>query len=364
MSRILHVISAVSLSGGSIVKMTQLVESDSIHNHSVYFAWYTGSNQQKDQVKQSLTSRGVKVYGNDFGRNILKHINEIAKIVNRENIHILHFYHNFETAFVLLLRMIFPKITMVRSFEGYDGNLSFIKKIQLKLALLQVNNVIYISNYVKKSNEKLYNLLKNKNSKVIYNSPAKIPSDKLPQIINKKDLICISSLVPCKNLKVLIEAMGYVIRLHNKDIKLHILGEGYLRTELENYIHELKLENNVFLVGTTNKPWEYIRQSKLYVHPCDVEGFGLAIAEAMYVSSCIIGAHAGAIPELIKDGVSGFLVDPYNAMDWANKIFTLYDDDETICRIGDNAHRRAIEKFSVSNYIKGYDSFYSEILKN
>jgi len=73
------------------------------------------------------------------------------------------------------------------------------------------------------------------------------------------------------------------------------------------------------------------------------EGFGMAIAEAMYNHLPIIATNCGAIPYLVQDGVNGFLVSPGDYEQLAEKIVRLLESEELRKNMGDRGFYKVKE---------------------
>jgi glycosyltransferase involved in cell wall biosynthesis len=107
-------------------------------------------------------------------------------------------------------------------------------------------------------------------------------------------LINIGRLVPQKNHLFLLEVFFDLSKLRS-DIKLVIIGEGFLRKEIEERIKFLELDDKVFLLGRKRNVYRYLARSDIFVFSSKFEGQGIALLEAMAVG----------IPVVSNDCVSG-----------------------------------------------------------
>ena len=114
-----------------------------------------------------------------------------------------------------------------------------------------------------------------------------------------------------KNIHSVIESLPSVLE-HMPDTFYVIIGEGAERKTLEMLVRRRGLENKVFLPGTisNNLLPSYYENCDIFVLPSVREGFGIVFLEAMSHGKACIGARAGGVPEVIRDGVTGTLVDP------------------------------------------------------
>lgn len=92
----------------------------------------------------------------------------------------------------------------------------------------------------------------------------------------------------------------------------YCLGDGTLKNEIQNKIDNAGLHDKMILVGRTDNPYPYIKKADLYVQPSRHEGFGLAIAEALFLKKIVIATNLECIAEQIENGENGMLV-PYDA---------------------------------------------------
>ena len=131
-----------------------------------------------------------------------------------------------------------------------------------------------------------------------------------------KTLLFVGRLVDVKNLSSLLKACS----LLSFDYKLIIVGEGLLRDSLENEAKELNV--NVEFVGRKNGVdlTAWYCSADVFVLPSTMEAFGAVTNEALLGGcNCVISKLAGSAC-LIKEGVNGFLADPYSVGDIAKQI--------------------------------------------
>lgn len=87
-------------------------------------------------------------------------------------------------------------------------------------------------------------------------------------------------------------------------------------------------------------------QSQIFVMPTLREPFGVVFLEAMWAKTVCIGTRIGAIPEIIEDGVTGFLVEPNNIVELADRMIELLSDRERWRRMSDAAYGAAKTKWT------------------
>lgn len=132
----------------------------------------------------------------------------------------------------------------------------------------------------------------------------------IPSAINpdKNWIISMGRLTKQKGFDLLLTAFSKIADKY-QDWQLIILGEGELRTELENKIEQLNLTRQVILPGRVSNPFPLIKQAKLFVMASRFEGFPMAHGEAMLCGVPIIATDCPSGPkELIRDGIDGILV--------------------------------------------------------
>jgi phosphatidylinositol alpha-1,6-mannosyltransferase len=135
------------------------------------------------------------------------------------------------------------------------------------------------------------------------------------------------------------------------DVRYAVAGEGDGRRDLEQLADNLGLSGRVrFLGGVPDADLPALYNlADVYVGasrrtPLSVEGFGIALAEAASSGRPVVAGNAGGIPEAVKDGETGLLVDPERPEAVAEAVRRLLRDPKLARRLG-AAGRREIERY-------------------
>ncbi len=172
--------------------------------------------------------------------------------------------------------------------------------------------------------------------KIIYNMVSTI--DRIPKIDNpintKYKIITVGRLLKNKGIDELLEIIGEL-----KDTGLTIIGEGPQKKILENRTQELRVEKLVLFTGAQPQ-----QQVMSYMAACDIfilnsrhEGFPHVILEAMQCGIPVIASNVGGIPEIIKDGINGLIINPGDKEGIKEKITLLLKDSQLRQQLVSNA---------------------------
>ncbi|HET9293066.1 MAG TPA: glycosyltransferase [Gemmatimonadales bacterium] len=175
-------------------------------------------------------------------------------------------------------------------------------------------------------------------------------SPKLPWPDEPLRLISAARLVEKKGLDVAIRAVGILTRA-GVNVEYTILGDGPLHDELLAMVSVLELEGRVHLPGTVAYPavLEHFSRSHVLLAPSlvaesgDQEGIPNAIKEGMAAGLPVITTNHGGIPELVQDGITGWVVPERDADALAAAVQRIAEAPEASVPIA-VAARRAVEK--------------------
>ena len=163
-------------------------------------------------------------------------------------------------------------------------------------------------------------------------------------------LLTVARLTPHKGIDTSLRVLAK-LRDRFPDLRYAIAGQGEDRPRLEALAAELGVTDRVRWLGGVGDdllPSLY-RNAELYLGLSrrdrdEVEGFGIALVEASGSGVPVIGGRSGGVPDAVRDGETGVLVDPTGPDEAAVVVAQLLDDPNAARRLGDGG-RRAVEQF-------------------
>lgn len=145
--------------------------------------------------------------------------------------------------------------------------------------------------------------------------------------------------------------------------KLLLVGDGPDRAAAEQRARELGVVDDVRFLGKQEPVEEILAISDMFLIPSGSETFGLAALEAMACGVPVIASDIGGLPELVVDGVTGFLR-PLGDIDaYAACAMQLLDSPELQASMSKAGRRRAVEEFDLAHIIPQYEAYYERILQ-
>ncbi|MNW37504.1 Alpha-D-kanosaminyltransferase [compost metagenome] len=120
-------------------------------------------------------------------------------------------------------------------------------------------------------------------------------------------LVTVCRLVPAKGLDILLKACAE-LKSRGLSYVLHIIGDGPIRTELEELAQRLGIYDETIFYGYTLHPEEFMPFFDIFVLSSRAEAFGSVFAEAALCSLALVGTAVGGVAEQIEDGSNGLLV--------------------------------------------------------
>ena len=129
---------------------------------------------------------------------------------------------------------------------------------------------------------------------------------------NKKIIIAIGRLTKQKNFSLLLHCFASIKKKH-PDYHLLILGSGEEENKLKQIIHNLKISNDVDLLGFEENPYKYLNKAECFILSSLWEDPGFALLEAAYLNIPIIASNCPNGPEeILQNGLGGFLFENNN----------------------------------------------------
>jgi len=234
------------------------------------------------------------------------------------------------------------------------------------LYFLKERNYIAVSNWMKNYFLQEYGL----NSELIYNSVdanlfCKRKKFKYinPEIYEgKKIAIYCGRLIGLKGVGIIIKSMKELIQSH-KDMIFLFAGKGNL-PYFENLVRNFRIpKENYRFLGHINYDQlvEYYSISDIFILPSFHENMPTSLLEAMACKLPSIATNVGGIPEIIQNGINGFIINPNDTKELIDKIEYIFDNQDEINKIGTKARKQIEEKFTWEKNIKKIVQLYEHV---
>ncbi len=164
---------------------------------------------------------------------------------------------------------------------------------------------------------------------------------------------------PVKGLDVLIEALPLL-----PGVQLVLIGSGPETGALRRQCERLAVADRVEFrdVPWDEKAADHLASFDLFVLPSRDEGFPVTIMEAMLAGIPVVASDVGSVRESVDDGTTGLVVPPDDPAALAGAIRRLVDDPSLRERMGTEARRRGVERFTVDATVDAYLDLYREVL--
>ncbi len=167
----------------------------------------------------------------------------------------------------------------------------------------------------------------------------------------------IATLIEQKGLRDLL-AVARRFRDAGDHVRFVVVGEGYLRPELEATRRELGLDDTVVFTGwVPNAAESTLPDLDVFFQPSLWEAMSVVVLEAMAAGKPIVATRVGETPEILEDGVDALLVERGDIGGMAAALGRLIDDPCLRSRLGRAARQKA-ERFTVANMTRAYERVY------
>jgi glycosyltransferase involved in cell wall biosynthesis len=171
--------------------------------------------------------------------------------------------------------------------------------------------------------------------------------------------VCV--LRPEKGLPTLMKAFARLHPLH-ANLKLLIVGSGPMLGELQALSQQLGFAGDCLFEPATSKVASWLRATDIFVLPSLSEAFSNALAEAMACGCCAVASCVGGVPELISHGHTGLLFRPGDAVDLAEKLRLVIEQDALRRQLALEGTRLVRERFTIAHAARRMEQIYEEFL--
>jgi glycosyltransferase involved in cell wall biosynthesis len=143
---------------------------------------------------------------------------------------------------------------------------------------------------------------------------------------------------------------------------LCLVGDGPDREEIEELAHELGIVRDCLFLGYQHDVAPFYAAFDALVLPSANEGTPVSAIEALAAGRPVVATRVGGVPDVVRDGVDGFLVEPGDVIALADRLAQLAADPERAREMGEAGRTRVRERYSVERLVDDVDRLYRELL--
>ncbi|MBV7523248.1 glycosyltransferase family 4 protein [Pseudomonas sp. PDM29] len=352
MLKILHVGPSLSLQGGIVTVIKNILKEDALFLRNGYML----------STFESTALRGTAGYFS-FLNQILQFL---CTAYSKDIIH-FHvashgsFYRKF--VFFLMSKLLLKK-TIIHLhgggfFDFFDKSGKPIKLL-IKFLFKTCTSVIVVSDYSAQELKKRIKI--NSTIQLIPNSSLefeKLPANIVTHEVNDTILFC-GTLTRYKGLDELLQAMKTVIE-NVPNVKLIVAGNGEILPWLKR-AQELGVSDSINFCGyvTGEKKVNLYNNSTIFCLPSHYESFGIAALEAMHCGKAVVCTNAGGLPDLVNHQVNGLLSNPHDINKLSENLITLLKNKSLRDSYGNIGNIKAKQNFSSKQSLKNLLATYKK----
>jgi sugar transferase (PEP-CTERM/EpsH1 system associated) len=383
--KVLHVVARIYPFAGMEQKVIQLLNQLDRKVYKPYLLSLTDIwGDPNDYLKKD-----IQLYALNKQEGIQFHlVCELAKILMNNGIQIIH-SHNWATLFHSVAAAKLARVPVVIHGEhGRDTanlDLSFKKKIVRRILYEQVDQFVAVAKDLKhivikdfRARSPKVRLILNGVELKKFTQSADLVDIKKKFRINKDEIVIatVAKLRPVKDIQTLINAFNIIQTLINAfniirdqkiNSKLLIAGSfgednNSYQSEIQQLVKKLNLQNHIVFLGELSDIPQFLSVVDVYVNSSLSEGMSNTILEAMASGIPVVASEVGGNPELVRDGVNGFLFEARNEKECAFKILKILDDETLRKKMQTNAVRIIQKHHNLGNMIRDNQRMYQELM--
>jgi N-acetyl-alpha-D-glucosaminyl L-malate synthase BshA len=290
----------------------------------------------------------------------------MAEVANRYSLDLLHVHYAIPHSISALLarQMAAPRrrLPFITTLHGTDITLVGTDRSYFpitKFSIEQSDGITTVSDYLAQRTREVFGIPNE--IRVIHNFVnCDLYRPQPERKRSEKTLIHISNFRPVKRVLDCIRVLAEV-RKH-VPARLLMVGDGPDRGPAETLARELGVEAHVEFLGKQDHIERLIPQAHVLILPSELEAFGLAALEAMACGVPPVATRVGGVPDLITQGVNGYMEAVGDIAAQASRVTTLLTDDALYARMSENARQTAVSRFSSDMIIPQYERYYREVI--
>ena len=328
-----------------------------------------------DNLANIFRNEDIRTHIIDFNKNIFEISREIANIVTQQSIKVIHAHDNKASVsayFSKRLKKLDVKIVshIHNCYPWLTSN--NVNKIIDSILRKRYDYNIACGKLVYDFYEKNTNFINNKNTSIFSNA---IDLDYV-NIFNDSDK---NDILHKYNINKNKKIIGFVGRIEEqkgiipfintfrkykesfKDSIILLVGSGNQQEEVQLMIREYKLESYFKLINYTNNVNEIYNIIDILFLPSLYEGLPMVILEAMSLKKAVVSMNVGSVAELVKDEITGYLVEKGNYDLFISKLINLKNNEKNIELYGEAGFNLVEEKYNIKDYAIELEKLYDKL---
>jgi len=180
---------------------------------------------------------------------------------------------------------------------------------------------------------------------------------------SRQVILFVARLVSNKGPETMIRAASLVLE-HHPQAQFVLVGDGPLRTRLQEQADRLGIGHAVQFLGLRYDVPELMRQASVFSRPSTLEGMPLTVLESMASGLPVVATPVGGTPELVEDGVNGYLTPVGDHIVLANSITRLLDEPSLAIKMGKRGREIVESGYTWDAVAEKTERVYEEVLKS
>lgn len=173
----------------------------------------------------------------------------------------------------------------------------------------------------------------------------------------------VGRMVPIKNLHLFLDAAA-IAHQQNPLIRFVLVGDGELRTELENYAEKLNISQVVIFAGWRRDLAQVYADLNAVVISSNNEGTPASLIEAMAAGCPVISTAVGGVPDFVKNGETGRLVPPRDPVALAAAMLNLFAEPQKTEQMAQKAKNMVLKQYNSERLVADIDSLYQSLINS
>jgi N-acetyl-alpha-D-glucosaminyl L-malate synthase BshA len=362
--------------GGSGIVATELGKELADRGHEIHFISYA-LPMRLNTLQPNIQFHEVEVSNYplfDYPPYALALATKMAEIAQAHNLDLLHCHYAIPhsvSAFLAKSMLLPRKLPVVTTLHGTDITLVGSDRSYLPITRFSINQsdgVTAVSKYLKEATIRVFAI--SHDIEVIYNF---VNCEKYKPSEDRDLKRCFAPngeniLIHVSNFRAVkrpAEVVHIFARVREKvPAVLLMVGDGPERSKAEWSARASGIETSVHFLGKQNNIEDLIGISDLLLLPSENESFGLVALEAMACEVPVVASRVGGLPEVIEDGITGFLVDPRDMGKMVDCSLSILTDSSFKKEMGRRARDSAHARFRSNKIISLYEDFYRRVIES